>query len=146
MLMLAHTNAAVNKLNENIRSSLKHEGILKSEDVKNAVHDRTRKGMREFAVHDRIIFLENARFEEKSAPELAFMRRRKIFKMSALAKIGRQSPMTSLFLPYPVPVQRQQLWILLHRPIIAIISDNLPKIGALMSLIRLESVCPAGWR
>jgi len=70
LIVLAHTNAAVAKLNVGIRQSLKNKGFLTVESVKGAAHYITQKGEREFVVNDRIIFLENARFEEAAAPEL----------------------------------------------------------------------------
>ncbi|EJF92265.1 Ti-type conjugative transfer relaxase TraA, partial [Bartonella taylorii 8TBB] len=70
LLVLAHTNAAVKKLNEEIRTVLKNSNFLKSEDIANAVNFDTMKGQREFAINDRIIFLENAKFEERYASEL----------------------------------------------------------------------------
>lgn len=70
LLVLAHTNAAVKKLNEEIRTVLKNSHFLKSEDIASAANFDTLRGQREFAVNDRIIFLENAQFEERYAPEL----------------------------------------------------------------------------
>jgi len=70
LIVLAHTNAAVTKLNADIRQVLKDEGFLTPENVKAAAHYITQKGEREFVVNDRIIFLENAKFEEPYALEL----------------------------------------------------------------------------
>nr|WP_015060428.1 Ti-type conjugative transfer relaxase TraA [Bartonella sp. TT0105]ADN97079.1 conjugal transfer protein TraA1 [Bartonella sp. TT0105] len=70
LLVLAHTNASVKKLNEEIRTALKNAHLLKSEDNTSITNFDTLKGQREFIVGDRIIFLENAQFEEKYAPEL----------------------------------------------------------------------------
>jgi len=70
LIVLAHTNAAVTELNAGIRQALKNEGFLTPEGVKAVAHYITQKGEREFVVNDRIIFLENARFEEATAPEL----------------------------------------------------------------------------
>ncbi|UNE53893.1 Ti-type conjugative transfer relaxase TraA [Bartonella machadoae] len=70
LLILAHTNAAVKKLNEEIRTVLKNSHFLKSEDVAKAVNFDTLRGQREFVVNDRIIFLENAKFEERYAQKL----------------------------------------------------------------------------
>ncbi|WP_019220173.1 Ti-type conjugative transfer relaxase TraA [Bartonella florencae] len=70
LLVLAHTNASVKKLNEEIRTALKGAHLLKSEDSTSITNFDTLKGQREFIVGDRIIFLENAQFEEKHAPEL----------------------------------------------------------------------------
>ena len=62
MLVLAHTNEDVKRLNESLRSVMNSEGALT-----NARAFRTERGVREFATGDRIIFLENARFVEKHA-------------------------------------------------------------------------------
>ncbi|MCL6230283.1 Ti-type conjugative transfer relaxase TraA [Bartonella bilalgolemii] len=70
LFILAHTNAAVKKLNKEIRIVLKNSHFLKPEDVASAVNFDTMRGSREFVINDRIIFLENAMFEEKFAPEL----------------------------------------------------------------------------
>ncbi|OPB28422.1 Ti-type conjugative transfer relaxase TraA [Bartonella sp. WD12.1] len=70
LLVLAHTNAAVKKLNEKIRTALKNARLLKSEDIASTTNFDTMKGQREFVVGDRIIFLENAQFKERYAPEL----------------------------------------------------------------------------
>ncbi|WP_019223231.1 Ti-type conjugative transfer relaxase TraA [Bartonella rattaustraliani] len=70
LLVLAHTNASVKTLNEKIRTALKEARLLKSENGENVTNFDTLKGQREFVVGDRIIFLKNAQFEEKSAPEL----------------------------------------------------------------------------
>ncbi|WP_375685126.1 Ti-type conjugative transfer relaxase TraA [Bartonella sp. AP172QHHD] len=70
LLVLAHTNASVKKLNEEIRTALKDASLLKFEDSASVTNFDTLKGRREFVVGDRIIFLENAQFEERYAPEL----------------------------------------------------------------------------
>ncbi|PRA52981.1 Ti-type conjugative transfer relaxase TraA [Ochrobactrum sp. MYb68] len=62
MLVLAHTNEDVKRLNESLRTVMNREGALT-----NARAFRTERGVREFAAGDRIIFLENARFVEKRA-------------------------------------------------------------------------------
>ncbi|WP_336294033.1 AAA family ATPase [Bartonella sp. CB169] len=69
-LVLAHTNAAVKKINEEIRTALKAAYFLKSEDIASVINFDTLRGQREFAVNDRIIFLENAQFEEKHTLKL----------------------------------------------------------------------------
>ncbi|WP_192798059.1 Ti-type conjugative transfer relaxase TraA [Brucella pseudogrignonensis] len=63
MLVLAHTNEDVKRLNSSLRNVVKREGALK--DVRKF---RTARGIREFGCGDRIIFLENSRFFEKHAP------------------------------------------------------------------------------
>ncbi|WP_273793787.1 Ti-type conjugative transfer relaxase TraA [Brucella anthropi] len=65
MLVLAHTNEDVKRLNECLRIVMNREGALT-----NAREFRTERGVREFASGDRIIFLENARFVEKRAKQL----------------------------------------------------------------------------
>lgn len=65
LLVLAHSNADVFGLNAGIREVMKGEGALG--EARPFVSER---GMREFAVGDRMIFLRNARFEDKFAPEL----------------------------------------------------------------------------
>ncbi|RJG40927.1 Ti-type conjugative transfer relaxase TraA [Mesorhizobium sp. DCY119] len=59
LLVLAHTNDDVRKLNESLRRVMNNEGALAG-----AREFQTARGVREFAVNDRIIFLENARFLE----------------------------------------------------------------------------------
>ncbi|AUW40859.1 Ti-type conjugative transfer relaxase TraA [Rhizobium leguminosarum] len=65
LLVLAHTNADVKRLNEALRSVMTGEGALGENRS-----FRTERGGREFAAGDRIIFLENARFLEPHAPRL----------------------------------------------------------------------------
>ncbi|MBY5733918.1 Ti-type conjugative transfer relaxase TraA, partial [Rhizobium leguminosarum] len=65
LLVLAHTNQDVKRLNEALRSVMSGEGALGE-----GRSFRTERGAREFAVGDRIIFLENARFLEPRAPRL----------------------------------------------------------------------------
>lgn len=65
MLVLAHTNEDVKRLNESLRIVMNREGALT-----NARAFRTERGVREFGCGDRIIFLENARFVEKRAKHL----------------------------------------------------------------------------
>ncbi|TBC66732.1 Ti-type conjugative transfer relaxase TraA (plasmid) [Rhizobium leguminosarum] len=65
LLVLAHTNEDVKRLNEALRSVMSQEGALSENRA-----FRTERGAREFAVGDRIIFLENARFLEPRAPRL----------------------------------------------------------------------------
>ncbi|CAN7627173.1 Ti-type conjugative transfer relaxase TraA [Pararhizobium sp. LjRoot238] len=62
LLVLAHTNEDVRRLNKALREVMTGEGAL-------AEHRsfETERGAREFAVGDRIIFLENARFFEPRA-------------------------------------------------------------------------------
>ncbi|WP_433762833.1 Ti-type conjugative transfer relaxase TraA [Brucella anthropi] len=62
LLVLAHTNKDVHRLNEALRKVMREEGALGA-----ARSFRTERGMREFAAGDRIIFLENARFLEPRA-------------------------------------------------------------------------------
>ncbi|MCA1409080.1 MobA/MobL family protein [Ensifer sp. IC3342] len=62
LLVLAHTNDAVRKLNEALRKVMTDEGSLAD-----AREFQTERGLREFAAGDRIIFLENARFLEPRA-------------------------------------------------------------------------------
>ncbi len=65
LLVLAHTNDDVKRLNEALRKVMKDNGAL------TAPSDfQTERGVREFAAGDRIIFLENARFLEPRAPKL----------------------------------------------------------------------------
>jgi len=65
MLVLAHTNEDVKRLNESLRSVMNREGALTD-----AREFQTERGAREFAAGDRIIFLENARFLEPRAKKL----------------------------------------------------------------------------
>ncbi|MFG1298066.1 Ti-type conjugative transfer relaxase TraA, partial [Xanthobacter sp. V13C-7B] len=65
MIVLAHTNANVRALNDDMRGVLQDAG-----DLTNARKFTTEAGTREFAVGDRLLFLENAHFIEPSAPEL----------------------------------------------------------------------------
>ncbi|EHS52937.1 conjugal transfer protein, partial [Rhizobium sp. PDO1-076] len=65
LLVLAHTNDDVKRLNEALRQVMRDDGVLA------AGRDfQTERGVREFAVGDRIIFLENARFLESQARTL----------------------------------------------------------------------------
>jgi len=65
LLVLAHTNDAVRKLNESLRKVMIDDGALTG-----ARDFHTARGVREFAAGDRIIFLENARFLEPRAKRL----------------------------------------------------------------------------
>ncbi|KVK59234.1 conjugal transfer protein TraA [Agrobacterium sp. TS43] len=65
LLVLAHTNDDVRKLNEALRKVMMDDGALTG-----AREFHTARGMREFAAGDRIIFLENARFLEPRASRL----------------------------------------------------------------------------
>lgn len=65
MLVLAHTNEDVKRLNESLRMVMNREGALT--DTREF---QTERGVREFATGDRIIFLENARFLEPRAMRL----------------------------------------------------------------------------
>ncbi|TBZ69533.1 Ti-type conjugative transfer relaxase TraA [Rhizobium leguminosarum] len=65
LLVLAHTNEDVKRLNEALRSVMVGEGALGEDRA-----FRTERGAREFAAGDRIIFLENARFVEARAMRL----------------------------------------------------------------------------
>ena len=65
MLVLAHTNDDVIRLNGSLRKVLAEEGAL-GESRSFA----TERGSREFAIGDRVIFLENARFVEPRARHL----------------------------------------------------------------------------
>ncbi len=65
LAVLAHTNDDVRVLNRSIREVLSTDGLLP--DGRPFL---TERGMREFAVGDRIIFLENARFVEPHAAHL----------------------------------------------------------------------------
>ncbi|UNZ54130.1 Ti-type conjugative transfer relaxase TraA [Agrobacterium tumefaciens] len=62
LLVLAHTNDDVKRLNEALRKVVKDDGALSD-----ARDFQTERGVREFAAGDRIIFLENARFLEPRA-------------------------------------------------------------------------------
>ncbi|WP_266064788.1 Ti-type conjugative transfer relaxase TraA [Brucella intermedia] len=66
LLVLAQTNDDVRKLNEAIRTVMVGQGALND-----ARTFQTERGSREFAVGDRLIFLENARFFERRAEHLA---------------------------------------------------------------------------
>lgn len=62
LLVLAHTNDDVKRLNEALRKVMIDDGAL------TAARDfQTERGVREFAAGDRIIFLENARFLDPRA-------------------------------------------------------------------------------
>ncbi|MEI2298753.1 Ti-type conjugative transfer relaxase TraA [Ensifer sp. MJa1] len=65
LLVLAHTNDDVWKLNEALRKVMIDEGALTG-----ARQFRTARGLRDFAAGDRIIFLKNARFLEPRARRL----------------------------------------------------------------------------
>ncbi|MBY5851206.1 Ti-type conjugative transfer relaxase TraA [Rhizobium leguminosarum] len=65
LLVLAHTNEDVKRLNEAMRSVMSEEGALSESRA-----FRTERGARDFAAGDRINFLENARFLEPRAPHL----------------------------------------------------------------------------
>jgi len=65
LLVLAHTNEDVKRLNEALRSVMIDAGALSDRRS-----FRTERGEREFAAGDRIIFLENARFVEPRAKSL----------------------------------------------------------------------------
>ncbi|RVM90161.1 Ti-type conjugative transfer relaxase TraA, partial [Sinorhizobium meliloti] len=65
LLVLAHTNDDVRKLNTSLRNVIVGEGALAG-----AREFQTARGLREFAAGDRIIFLENARFVEPRARRL----------------------------------------------------------------------------
>jgi len=65
MLVLAHTNDDVKRLNETLREVLIEDGTLTQSRT-----FATERGTREFAAGDRIIFLENARFVEPRAKHL----------------------------------------------------------------------------
>lgn len=65
LLVLAHTNDAVKRLNEALRAVMTEQGAL----AENRAFI-TERGKRDFAVGDRIIFLENARFVEPRADHL----------------------------------------------------------------------------
>ncbi|MGO7186225.1 AAA family ATPase, partial [Rhizobium brockwellii] len=63
LLVLAHTNQDVKRLNEALRTVMTGEGALGENRS-----FQTERGAREFAAGDRIIFLENSRFLEPRAP------------------------------------------------------------------------------
>ncbi|TXI05398.1 MAG: Ti-type conjugative transfer relaxase TraA, partial [Rhizobium sp.] len=65
LLVLAHTNDDVKRLNEALREVMISEGALSDRRA-----FRTERGEREFAAGDRIIFFENARFLEPRARRL----------------------------------------------------------------------------
>nr|WP_210279690.1 Ti-type conjugative transfer relaxase TraA [Rhizobium metallidurans] len=65
LLVLAHTNDDVKRLNEALRQVMRDDGALTA-----AREFQTERGVREFAAGDRIIFLENARFLEPRARRL----------------------------------------------------------------------------
>ncbi len=65
LLVLAHTNQDVKRLNEALRAVMVGEGALRDGRA-----FQTERGAREFAIGDRIIFLENARFVEPRAEHL----------------------------------------------------------------------------
>lgn len=65
LLVLAHTNEDVKRLNGSLRKVMMEEGALAE-----AREFKTARGLREFAAGDRIIFLENARFLEPRAKRL----------------------------------------------------------------------------
>jgi len=65
MLVLAHTNEDVKRLNASLRVVMNEAGALTA-----AREFQTERGVREFATGDRIIFLENARFLEPRARRL----------------------------------------------------------------------------
>lgn len=65
LLVLAHTNDDVKRLNSSLRNVMMQEGALTD-----GREFQTARGLREFAVGDRIIFLENARFLEPRARRL----------------------------------------------------------------------------
>lgn len=66
LLVLAQTNDDVKKFNQAIRTVLLGQGELNEERA-----FQTERGTRNFAVGDRLIFLENARFFERRAEHLA---------------------------------------------------------------------------
>jgi Ti-type conjugative transfer relaxase TraA len=65
LLVLAHTNDEVKRLNEALRKVMNADGALTG-----GRDFQTERGVREFAAGDRIIFLENARFLEPRARKL----------------------------------------------------------------------------
>ncbi|WP_168878801.1 Ti-type conjugative transfer relaxase TraA [Rhizobium sp. P28RR-XV] len=66
LMVLAHTNSEVRRLNDAIRAVMLQQNALGE-----GRSFRTERGRREFSEGDRIIFLENARFVEPRAPHLA---------------------------------------------------------------------------
>ncbi|MBZ9739763.1 MULTISPECIES: Ti-type conjugative transfer relaxase TraA [unclassified Mesorhizobium] len=66
LLVLAQTNDDVRRLNDAIRTVMAGQGALREERA-----FQTERGARQFAIGDRMIFLENARFFEKRAQHLA---------------------------------------------------------------------------
>lgn len=66
LLVLAQTNDDVRKLNAAIRTVMAGQGALSDERT-----FQTERGVREFAVGDRLIFLKNARFFERRAEHLS---------------------------------------------------------------------------
>lgn len=66
LLVLAQTNDDVRKLNSAIRTVMEGQNALTDERP-----FRTERGARDFAIGDRLIFLENARFVERLAPHLS---------------------------------------------------------------------------
>lgn len=66
LLVLAQTNDDVGKLNNAIRSVMRRQEALGEDRAY-----QTERGVRQFAVGDRLIFLENARFFEKRAEHLS---------------------------------------------------------------------------
>ncbi|WP_087004037.1 Ti-type conjugative transfer relaxase TraA [Rhizobium sullae] len=71
LLVLAHTNVDVKRLNEALRTVMTAEGALGDSHA-----FQTERGAREFAIGDRIIFLKNARFFEPYAehPEAQYVK------------------------------------------------------------------------
>ncbi|RAX41946.1 Ti-type conjugative transfer relaxase TraA [Rhizobium tropici] len=65
LMVLAHTNSDVRRLNDAIRAVM-----LQQDALGESRSFRTERGIREFSEGDRIIFLENARFVEPKAPHL----------------------------------------------------------------------------
>ncbi len=66
LMVLAHTNSDVRRLNDAIRAVMLQQNALGE-----GRPFRTERGIREFSEGDRIIFLENARFVEPKASHLA---------------------------------------------------------------------------
>ncbi len=66
LMVLAHTNSDVRRLNDAIRAVMSQQDALGE-----GRSFRTERGIREFSKGDRIIFLENARFVEPKASHLA---------------------------------------------------------------------------
>lgn len=69
LLVLAHSNADVLALNNGIRAALKETGALADERAFVSA-----RGTRQFAVEDRIVFLENKAFTDPSAADLGKQR------------------------------------------------------------------------